>query len=112
MQIANLCKRIKDGVNVSEELNYYSDIVKVGPGGHFLKQKNTRKASRSNEFYTPQIIDRNTYSVWEELGRPDLYSNARKKVQEILNSERKNPLDKDVEKTIEEIMSAAGRELA
>ncbi|MBW2409168.1 MAG: trimethylamine methyltransferase family protein, partial [Deltaproteobacteria bacterium] len=35
-EIACLCKRLKDGVDMSEAKNYFEDIKEVKPGGHFL----------------------------------------------------------------------------
>lgn len=110
-EIAHLCKRLKDGIQVSKDKDYFEDILRVGPGGHFLKRKNTRKASRSNEFYIPELIDRNTYDTWLELGRPDLYSNARKRVEKILNSEQRCPLQTDTQKVLNEIMEKADGDL-
>ena len=44
--------------------DYMDDIEQVGPGGHFLMQPNTAKACRSDEFYLPALIDRNTCEQW------------------------------------------------
>ena len=35
----------------------------VGPGGHFLAQKHTRKHMR--DLFMPQFMDRRPYSEWE-----------------------------------------------
>jgi trimethylamine---corrinoid protein Co-methyltransferase len=106
-EIAKLCKRLKDGIDISPEKDYYEDIKQVGHGGHFLKQKNTRQAFRSSEFYMSEICDRNSHDEWELLGNPDLLSNARKKVEEILNGEQNCPLSEDKEKLLLEIMDEA-----
>lgn len=111
-ELAQICKRIRDGIEVSDEKDLIEDIKKIGPGGHFLKQKSTRKAPRSGEFLVPELSDRNSYPAWKSLGEPDLYSNARKKVEEILKEDPINPLPPQTEKVIEEIMEAADRELA
>ena len=63
-EIACLCKRLKDGVDMSEAKNYFEDIKEVKPGGHFLSQSSTIQACRSNEFFMPQLCDRNTYEHW------------------------------------------------
>ena len=110
-EIANLCKRLRDGIDVSDQKNYYEDVKQVGHGGHFLKQKSTRLAFRSDEFYMSELCDRNSHDEWELLGRPDLLSNARNRVDEILKSEQKNPLSDHKEKLIREIMKEAERSL-
>ena len=79
----------------------------VGPGGHFLAQRNTRNAARSKEFVAPALADRNPFNRWAALGRPDLYDNARVKVEEILSSPQKNPLPDEVIGKLEAIMRKA-----
>jgi trimethylamine:corrinoid methyltransferase-like protein len=54
-----------------------------------------------------EIGDRNSHDEWELLGIPDLLSNARKKVEEILAGEQKCPLSEDKEKLLLEIMDEA-----
>lgn len=110
-EIAGVCKRIRDGVEVSESKDYFSDIQAVGPGGHFLMQDSTLQACRSDEFYSAQLCDRHTFERWTSLGRPDLYSKAREKVEEILAEPQRNPLPDDVVGKMQEILKRAEEEL-
>lgn len=110
-EIACFCKRIRDGIDMSEAKNYFEDIKEVKPGGHFLMQSNTLEACRSPEFMMPSLCDRNTFEAWAELGRPDIYDRARGRVEEILASPRKNPLSDDVIDKLENIMRKADEEL-
>ena len=110
-EIAGMCKRLKDGVNMSDAKNYFEDIKEVQPGGHFLAQPNTLEACRSSEFFMPQLADRNTFEQWVELGRPDVYDKAREKVEEILAGPLKNPLSDDVIGKLEDIIRRADEEL-
>jgi trimethylamine--corrinoid protein Co-methyltransferase len=106
-EIARMCQRLRDGVDTSPEKNYFEDIKQVGPGGHFLRQRNTRTAARSTEFVTPVLIDRSPYEQWVQLGRPDLYDKAKLKVEEILASPPKKPLPDNVIAKLEDIMRKA-----
>ena len=54
-------------MNISPETDFFEDIKSVGQGGHYLKQKSTRAAVRSAEFYVPEILDKGSY---DELGIP------------------------------------------
>jgi trimethylamine--corrinoid protein Co-methyltransferase len=110
-EIAHLCNRIKEGITVSDDLDFYEDIKAVGQGGHYLKQKNTKAAFRSKEFYHAALCDRNSYDGWVDLGKPEMFGLARKKVKEILDGELKNPLPEQTEKQIREIMGEAERKL-
>lgn len=102
-EIARMCQRFKEGIDSSRAKDLYADVKSAQPGGHFLMQPGTLKYCRSNEFFQPGLSDRNTYEHWEALGRPDLYSNARKRVEEILAGPLKNPLPDDVLGKLEEI---------
>jgi len=106
-EFARMCRRLKDGVDISPEKNYFDDIVVVEPGGHFLGQRNTRNATRSGEFVTPALADRSPFNQWAALGRPDLYDKAISKVEEILASPQKNPLPDNVIGKLEDIMRKA-----
>ena len=106
-EIARVCQRLRDGVDTSAEKDYFDDIAAVGPGGHFLGQRNTRRAAHSKEFVAPALADRNPFNRWAELGRPDLYDKARLEVEEILSSPPKNPLPDDVKGKLKAIMRKA-----
>lgn len=106
-EIAYLCRRMKEGVTVSDELDFFEDIKTVGQGGHFLKQKNTRATFRTGEFYQAELSDRNSYDSWVELGKPDMIDHARNKVESILDREKKHPLPEQTEKQLREIVEEA-----
>jgi len=110
-EIARMCKRLRDGIDTSEEKDFYDDISSVKAGGHFLEQMNTVKACRSDEFVMPMLSDRNTFETWAALGRPDLYSEAQKKVEEILATPQKTPLSDDVIGKLDDIIRRAEEEL-
>ncbi|MBW1688948.1 MAG: trimethylamine methyltransferase family protein [Deltaproteobacteria bacterium] len=109
-EIAGLCQRVRDGVDMSDSKEYFADIESVGPGGHFLMQDTTLKACRSDEFYVPQLSDRNTFERWTELGKPDIYGKARERVEEILASPPENPLPDDIVGKFEEILQRVDAE--
>jgi trimethylamine--corrinoid protein Co-methyltransferase len=110
-EIAHLCERIFQGIDSGPEKVLTGDILKVGPGGHFLAQKSTRRLSRTDEFYLPGLLDRNTLEAWQALGQPDIYSNARQKVEELLAAPPEDPLPQDVCAKLDEILERADREL-
>ena len=106
-EIAHLCERVFQGIDSGPDKVLTDDILKVGPGGHFLAQKSTRRLARTDEFYLAGLLDRNTLEGWQALGQPDLYSNARKKVEEILAEPIQNPLPEDVVGKLDEILARA-----
>ncbi len=94
-EIALQCKRIRDGIQVTEEKNFFTDIAEQGPGGNFLGTEATVRACRSGEYYESKIIDRPNYDNWNENGRLGIYTKAKERVSEILASPQKNPLSAD-----------------
>jgi trimethylamine---corrinoid protein Co-methyltransferase len=110
-EIAHLCERLVQGVDVSEAKDLFADIAKIGPGGHFLAEKTTRAAARSNEFYKTQFSNHQAYESWMTLGKPSMYSNARTKVEEILSSPPVDPLPDDINGKLEDILKRADRAL-
>lgn len=108
-EIGGLCQRMRDGIDVSPEKDCYEDIAIVGQGGHFLKQPSTRAGFRSKEFYVPSLLDRDSYDEWCDLGSPNMFTEANKKVQGILAADPEHPLPSDVEKQIREIMDEMRR---
>ena len=108
-EIAGLCQRMRDGIDVSPSMDNYEDIIQVGQGGHFLKQPSTRNGFRSNEFYSPSLLDRDSYDEWCNLGSPNMFTEANKKVRGILAAEPEHPLPLDVETQIREVMEEMRR---
>jgi trimethylamine--corrinoid protein Co-methyltransferase len=111
-EMCHICERLYAGVDSSESKDLYEDIAKVGPGGHFLGSRNTRRAARSDEFFMSNLIDRHPYESWMELGKPNMYRSARQKVEEILAAPMVDPLPESVNRKLDEILLVADKELA
>ena len=110
-EIAHFCERVFQGVDVSPEKVLTEDILKLGPGGNFLTRRSTRNLARSGELYLSGLLDRHTSAQWVKLGKPGLYSNARKKVEEILAEPMQDPLPDNVTGRLEQILANADKEL-
>jgi len=109
-EIGHLCRRLHQGIDSGESKDLYDDVAQVGPGGHFLKSKNTRLAAHSPEFYMSDLLDRHTYETWLELGKPGMYSRARERVKEILRAPMATPLPERISARLDEILHAADME--
>ena len=110
-ELAHLCQRLAEGVDCSDEKDLFEDIAKIGPGGHYLASKSTRKAAHSNEFLSTQLIDHHSYETWLELGRPSMYAKARKVVEEILSQPQVDPLPEEVNARLDQILKKAEKKL-
>ena len=110
-EVAHVCERVFQGVDSGPEKVLTDDIIRVGPAGNFLAQKSTRNLARSGETYLTSLLDRHTLDQWLELGKPDMYSNARHKVAQILEAPVEDPLPEEVFAKLDEILARADREL-
>jgi trimethylamine---corrinoid protein Co-methyltransferase len=82
-EIFNIVRMMMSGIPVDEDTLALETIGNVGPGGHFLAQKHTRKHMR--ELWSPRLIDRRPYDDWEKQQEGPRQA-ARKKAQEVLAS--------------------------
>jgi len=111
-ELACLCDRLYAGVDTGESKNLFADIAQVGPGGNFLKSRNTRLAARSDEFHRPALLDRHPYEAWLALGKPGVYSKAREEVTKLLAQPAADPLPEAVARELDTILQRADKDLA
>ncbi len=110
-EIARFCQRLRQGVDSSPACDLAEDIARVGPGGHYLSSRNTRRLAHSREFFVSALEDHHSYEAWLSLGQPTMYSKARQVVREILEGPVVDPLPEAVEARLEEILRRADRDL-
>jgi trimethylamine---corrinoid protein Co-methyltransferase len=110
-ELAHLCRRMVQGVDASDGKDLFEDILKVGPGGHFLKSRNTRMAPRSGEYYISRLIPRGSHESWLQAGMPTIYTRAREKVEQILAGPLIDPLPDEVIGKLDEILRRADQAL-
>jgi trimethylamine--corrinoid protein Co-methyltransferase len=110
-EIARFCERLFRGVDSSQQKSLTEDLLAVPPGGNFLTRKSTRSLARSGEFLLSSLLDHHTLEQWTQLGKPSMYSNARKKVDEILAAPIQDPLSDAATQRLDEILQKAEREI-
>ncbi len=85
-EIALMLKRIKRGMEFSEENLCLDLIAKVGPGGSYMDAKHTLKNMRTTAVL-PNIATREMRGRWEGEGRSDAHSRAMKEVARLMGKE-------------------------
>ena len=111
-EIARRCRRLAAGIDFSEEKNLFADLLRVGPGGHFLDAESTFRLCRGPEFYQPLLQDRSSLEEMQEHGNTDIYARARERVEEILAAPIQNNLPETIQARLEEILDRATADLA
>lgn len=108
-EIAGMVLRYLKGFDFDEEKFAIDVIAEVGPGGHFLTQKHTRK-NHKTEMRRVQLSDRQSYDSWakEHL---DTNMKAKRLWQDVLASYGPPVLDDNVAKAVDNYISQRSAEL-
>jgi trimethylamine--corrinoid protein Co-methyltransferase len=84
-EIIGMVMRAVEGIRVDENTLAFDLIKGVGPGGHFVSAKHTRKYMRT-EHYQPTLSERDNMEEWQAKGKRDTYARARERVEHILSA--------------------------
>jgi trimethylamine--corrinoid protein Co-methyltransferase len=90
-----LNRRLLGGVPVDRESLAVETIAQVGPGGHFMGSKHTRRHMREVQ-WRPGILNRVGRDAWVAEGSLDLAAKARAKAADLLATHEVPPLPPDV----------------
>ena len=83
-EIALMLKRLKRGLEFSEENLALEVISKVGPGGNFMMEDATMKWMKTASLLT-KIADRNAREVWQKKGALDTHARGLLRARQILS---------------------------
>ncbi len=95
--------RTLEGVRVDQTTLAAQLVDRVGPGGHFLKQRHTLQFIQS-EHFLPRLASRQTREKWMEGGSKTMVDRAREEVERILAEHEPAPLPAAAEAELERIV--------
>jgi trimethylamine--corrinoid protein Co-methyltransferase len=98
-EIAQMLKRIKRGLEFSEENLALDLIAEVGPAGMFLDNWHTVERMKTAAFL-PNVADRDNRDMWVENGSLDSAGRALRRVREILSRDNPAVFSADVDARI------------
>ena len=84
-EIVGIIRRLLAEVTISREEILAEMIERIGPGGHFLGEKDTTRRLRAGAQYTPTVSTRLSYDAWKAEGRDEIAA-AREKVAATLTA--------------------------
>ena len=93
-------------IDVSDETLGLDVIGEAGPGGTFIDQPHTAEHFR-REIWFPRLLDREYYQAWKDAGAADAAERARARKEEILASHQPEPVSRDLDRALDEIVRAA-----
>jgi trimethylamine--corrinoid protein Co-methyltransferase len=82
-EICGRVRRFHQPLQVDAETLAYDVIDRVGPGGNFLREKQTVERCRT-EFWEPPVGQRLGLDEWLSAGRPDPVQRARERWQTLV----------------------------
>jgi trimethylamine---corrinoid protein Co-methyltransferase len=88
-------RRLLRGLDVNRDTLAVDVIGEIGPGGHFMGSKHTRRHMREAQ-WRPTILNRDGRAAWLEGGGLDLAAKAKRKAAELLASHTVPPLRDNV----------------
>ena len=91
-EICGRVRRFHQPVQVDEETLAYDVIARVGPGGNFLREKQTVERCRT-EFWEPPVSQRLGLDEWLSADRPDPVQRARERWEALVADHVDPPLD-------------------
>lgn len=109
--VIGMARRLVRGIQVNDETLALDLIHKIGPGGHFLSEDHTMKHFKTETYY-PNLIDRQRYESWTETGSKTLFERANERVKDIIENYQPDPLPKDVQQKIREIVERSEQRIA
>lgn len=71
-EIVGMIRRVLGDVDLSREAMLLDMVERVGIGGDFLKEKETRTRLRAGEHFLPVISTRQSYDAWRVDGRREV----------------------------------------
>jgi trimethylamine--corrinoid protein Co-methyltransferase len=99
-------RRITRGIEVNDDTLAVDVIHNVGPNGHYLREKHTRRHYKT-EFWYPNLHDRRNYEEWNEMGRTTMKDRTVARVHDILASHQPSPIKPETERVIQQVLEEA-----
>jgi trimethylamine--corrinoid protein Co-methyltransferase len=109
-EIIDMTRFLMEGVTVDETTLALDAVARVRPGGGFLADDHTLDNWKWAQ-WRPDLIDRNRYDRWTQLGGKDMFARANEHAREILAEHEVPPLPEEAEAVIAEVLEerAAGK---
>jgi trimethylamine--corrinoid protein Co-methyltransferase len=108
-EIAGMIYRIASDVEVTDETMAVDVIKEIGPGGHFMSHKHTLQHVK--DIYLHTLFDKESEVTWIKAGKKDIRDVARQKVKTILKEHFPEPLSKDIQEKLRQIVKNAEKQI-
>ena len=107
-EIAGYVKRVLEGFDVNEETLAFDVINERYMTGSFTGTRHTLRHMRKEQWF-PRLLNRDIWESWRSKNSKDLLAEAEETKRKILKEHRPEPLDRDLEKEISQIVKEAAK---
>ncbi len=97
-------------VDLSDDALGIDVLGEVGPGGTLIDNMHTVEHFRK-ELWFPKLLDRNYYQAWLDGGATNMQQRCKAMKDEILKNHKPEPVSKELEKLLDEVVAAAKKDL-
>jgi trimethylamine--corrinoid protein Co-methyltransferase len=98
-EIIGMVMRAVEGIRVDDTTLAFDEIQKVGPAGHYVSSRHTRRHMRSEQFM-PTLSDRENRDVWQAAGARDARQRATERARAVLDAAPVSMIEEDVRRRI------------
>lgn len=103
-----MARRLVAGVGTPTASLATAMFAAAGAEGRFLELDETRRLFRGEQHIPSRVIDRASHQAWLSAGGRDAFGRARQRVEELLASYRRPPLDGELAVTLVDLVRRAG----
>jgi len=107
-EIIAMTRRILRGIEINDDTLMLDLIDSVGPGGHFLAERETAERCRE-EIWVPSLMDRASWESWSAEGADTMTDRIRRRLDSILSTHQAPPLPAGAADRIAQILESAER---
>jgi trimethylamine--corrinoid protein Co-methyltransferase len=109
-EIISYLRRGFSGI-IIDDLHLNVEMIQdIGIDGNFLIHPKTGEILRKERWF-PEISNHETYEIWSKTGAKDLFGEANNLAIEIIKSHEVEPLDPDLQETLNTVVHDAKKEL-
>jgi trimethylamine--corrinoid protein Co-methyltransferase len=111
-EIMNIARRLARGMAVNEKTLAVDVINRVGPRGHFITDPHTLEFLKAGELMDTELFERTRRDMWLSAGGKTIEQKAREKAIYLLEHHTVEPVEPQIKKELDAILSSADRNLA
>ncbi len=108
-EIIGMVKRIKAGIDTSDEALAVDLIDEIGPQGNFISHPHT--ADNFKDVWYPELMDRQSYDQWQAQGSLSLEERVKKQTIKLLAEHQPRELSQQVKEEIDSMVKHRCKEL-